>query len=386
MSESTPSVGLRAAPHLAVVSMGYVMFGYAGVPEFFRSAYGIDYAAFGLLLSATLGPFVLVQWPASWLLARTTTTRLLLVATVAHAAVAVALDVAPTYASVLALRTCWGLAGGAVLTVGATHVARLYTGDAASRQQGLYGGMITLGGAVGFLLAPRFVATTGGVGIHAAGALLAVPTVVVLWRHRDDQSTGPRAADSGTPTLSVVTDPAVALASLCYVAVIGSYLTLSTFVTAYFAGLGVVGPLNALVLGTATLGRAAGGSAVFRLPLSDVGVIGAAAAVAVAGFALLAGLSGGPLLVVLPFVVMVAVSVPFGAIYNVAAGATAAQGAALATVVAVGNLAALALPVVTGAIRDTTGDYGGAFALLVGLNAVALVAALGLRRQTGGHR
>jgi nitrate/nitrite transporter NarK len=366
--------------------MGYVMFGYAGVPEFVRGTYGIDYAAFGLLLSATLGPFVLVQWPVSRLLARTTTTRLLLIATVAHAVVALALDVAPTYASLLTLRTLWGVAGGAVLSVGATHVARLYQGDAASRQQGLYGGMITLGGAVGFLLAPRFVATTAGVGVHALGTALALPAVAALWYHRDDRLTRPRGAGGDTPTLSVVTDPTVALASLCYVAVIGSYLTLSTFVTAYFAGLGVIGPLNALVLATATLGRAVGGSAVFRLPLSDVGVIGGAAAVAVAGFALLAGLPGGPLLVALPFVVMVAVSVPFGAVYNVAASTTAVEGTALATVVAVGNLVALVLPVVTGAIRDATGGYAGAFALLVGLNAVALAAALLLRRRARRER
>jgi nitrate/nitrite transporter NarK len=117
-----------------------------------------------------------------------------------------------------------------------------------------------------------------------------------------------------------------------------------------------------------------------------VGVIGGAAAVAVAGFALLAGLPGGPLLVALPFVVMVAVSVPFGAVYNVAASTTAVEGTALATVVAVGNLVALVLPVVTGAIRDATGGYAGAFALLVGLNAVALAAALLLRRRARRER
>jgi cyanate permease len=77
---------------------------------------------------------------------------------------------------------------------------------------------------------------------------------------------------------------------------------------------------------------------------------------------------------------MLAVSVPFGAIYNVAAGATAAEGSALAMVIAVGNLVALVLPVVTGSIRDATGGYEGAFMILVGLNTLAIGAAVLITR------
>ncbi|MEA5387787.1 hypothetical protein VB773_18030 [Haloarculaceae archaeon H-GB2-1] len=200
-----------------------------------------------------------------------------------------------------------------------------------------------------------------------------------------DQSVGPAdgtdVVGGGVSPLSVATDPRVLLASLCYVAIISSYMTLSTFVTAYFDELGVVGPLNALVLGTATVGRGLGGSAVFRLPVGDEGVIGGATGVALAGLLLLAGGSSGPLLVALPFVVMLAVSVPFGAVYNVAASATDAEGTALATVVAVGNLAALAFPAITGTVRDATGGYDGAFVLLGALNALAVGAAVTLSRR-----
>jgi nitrate/nitrite transporter NarK len=72
---------------------------------------------------------------------------------------------------------------------------------------------------------------------------------------------------------------------------------------------------------------------------------------------------------------MLAVSLPFGAIYNVAADATTAEGSALAMVIAIGNLVALVLPVVTGSIRDATGGYEGAFMILVGLNVLAIGAA-----------
>lgn len=380
MTRTDPPLGLRVAPHLAVVSVGYVMFGYAGVPEFYLRRYEIGYASFGLMLSATLLPFVLVQWPASRLVKRTATTRLLVAATVAQAALASTVDFAPTFPAALGLRFLWGLGGGLVLSVGATHVARLYDGDAASRQQGVYGGMLTLGGAFGFLIAPRLTAATNGVGIHALGALVAVPAVGALYRNRSDRLTAPPNAASGAADASALTDRVVLLASLCYVAAIGSYLTLSAFVTAYFEDVGIGGPLNALVLGVATLGRAAGGSAVVGLPVTDPKVIAGASTVAALGFGALAAAPSGPLRVGLPVLVMLAVSLPFGAIYNVAAGAAAAEGSALATVIAIGNLVALALPAVTGSIRDATGGYEGAFALLVGLNALAIGSAVLIAR------
>jgi predicted MFS family arabinose efflux permease len=377
---------LRYAPHAAVASAGYTVFGYAGVPALYLDRFAIGFTAFGLLMSATLLPFVLVQVPAGRLVGRYTTTRLLLWTTAAHAALALLLDVAPTYESLLGLRFVWGCAAGLLLSVGATHVARLYAGGAATQHQGVYGGMLTLGGAVGFLAAPRFAALANGVGIQAGGALLAVPALVALWRHRDERATAPEttAPPSGPSTggpsvgsadesaLSTVTDRTVLLASLFYVAIIGSYMTLSTFVTAYFEELGVVGPLNALVLVTASAGRALGGAAVHRLPGGDAGLVGGATALAVLGFVgLSAGLTGA-VLVALPLVVMLAVSVPFGAVYNVAATATDREGVALATVIAVGNVAALTLPAVTGAVRDATGGYRGAFVLLGLLNALAL--------------
>lgn len=382
MTTSRAPWRLRVAPHLAVLGVGYVMFGYAGVPAFYLDRYGIDYAAFGLLMSATLLPFVLVQWPASRLLRRATSTRLLLWATVGQGALALTLDVSPTYEWLFGLRLLWGVTAGVLLSVGATHIARLYEGTAASRQQGLYGGMLTLGGALGFLTAPRFVAVTGGVGVQALGALFAVPAVGALWTERSDRLTAPTPSEGGVSSVAVATDRRVMLASLCYVAIISSYMTLSTFVTAYFDELGVVGPLNALVLATATVGRGIGGNAVFRLPVGDTGVIGAATGVAFGGFVLLASGSSELLLVVLPFVVMLAVSVPFGAVYNVAASATNAEGTAIATVIAVGNVSALTLPAITGTVRDATGGYDGAFVLLGALNAVAVGAAVALSRRT----
>ncbi|PHQ37401.1 MFS transporter [Halorubrum persicum] len=380
MSHTTPPLGLRVAPHLAIVSMGYVMFGYAGVPDFYLSQYDIGYTSFGLMLSAILLPLVLAQWPASRLVERTTTTRLLIVATVAQAGLASTVDFAPTFPTVLALRFLWGIAAGLVLSVGATHIARLYSGDAASRQQGVYGGMLTLGGAFGFLITPRLVTATGGIGIHALGTLIAVPAVGALYRNRHDRLTGPSESASETAGGSVLTNPVVILASLCYVAAIGSYLTLSAFITSYFEDLGVFGPLNALVLGVATLGRASGGSVVVRFPVTDPKIIAGASAVAVLGFGTLAAAPAGPLRVVLPLLVMLAVSLPFGAIYNVAADATASEGSALAMVIAIGNLVALVLPVVTGSIRDATGGYEGAFLVLVGLNTVAVGSAVLITR------
>lgn len=377
---SVPPIGLRIAPHLAVVSMGYVMFGYAGVPDFYLDRYAVGYASFGLMLSAALLSLVIAQWPASRLVKRTTTTRLLIVVTPVQAILALVVDFVRTFPAVLGFRFLWGLAAGLVLSVGATHIARLYSGDTASGQQGVYGGMLTLGGAFGFLLAPTLVATTDGIGVHALGGLLALPAIGALYRNRDEQLTSPVKTRSDVAVGSVLTNPVVVLASICYVAAIGSYLTLSAFITSYFEDLGILGPLNALVLGVATLGRAAGGSAVVRLSTTDLRVIGGASTVAAVGFGTLAAAPARALRVSLPLVVMVAVSLPFGAIYNVAADATATKGSALAMVIAIGNLVSLVLPVVTGTIREATGGYEGAFALLVGLNTLAVGSAVLMTR------
>ena len=403
MTDAPPT--LRYAPHAAVLSAGYVVFSYAAVPRELMAALDIGFAAFGLLMSAALLSFVLVQPVASRLVESTSTTRVLLAATVAHALLAVALDFAGTFATILALRLCWGAAGGLVLSVGATHIARLYDGGAATFQQGVYGGLLTLGGAVGFLLAPRLLATTGGAGLYGFGAVLALPAVGMLWHHRDDRRTEPdrETADRDASAFAVATDRTVVLASVCYVAVIGSYITISTFVTSYFEGLGVVGSANAAVLLLATIGRASGGVAVGRGAVGDARLIGGASLLGTVGLAALAagvgsgtGVGGGvgaslgagtgtTLVVALPLVVMFAVSVPFGAVYNVAADATASEGAAIATVVAVGNVAALVLPAVTGTIRDSTGEYGGGFALLAALNLAAAAAAAALGTRTDGQ-
>lgn len=369
--------GLRVAPHLAVFSVGYVVFAYTAVPARIVDALGVSFAAFGGLMSAALAAFVLVQVPASRVVDRYPTTRVLLAGLLAHAALAVALDFAVSYRSLLALRFCWGAAGGFVLSVGATHVARLHDGAAATRQQGFYGAMLTLGGALGLVVAPSL-----GTALNAPGALLALPGIVLLWRHRGDETTAPaprRARDDDR----VLTNPVVLLAALCYVAIIGSYITLSTFATAYYADLGVAVGLNVLVLLVASLGRGAGGLAVAG-GVGNASLVGGGTAAAALGFAALALAGGGVVALAVPPFAMLAVSVPFGAVFAVAAAATSREGPALAFVVAAGNVSALVLPAVTGAIRDATGGYRGAFVLLAALNVLAVVGALRLAGPRAG--
>ena len=372
--------GLRVAPHLVVASVGYVVFAYAAVPDALMQELEVGFAAFGLLMSAALAAFVAAQVPTSRLVDRHSTTRLLLVGTAAHALLAVALDFAPSYEALLALRFLWGLTGGFLLSSGATQISRLVSGGAATREQGVYGGMLTLGGAVGFLVAPTLVSLP--VGLNALGGLLALPGLVLLWRHRNTgltaPTTGSDSLDSGTtatqPSVrAVVTHPTVVVASLVYVAIIASYITLSTFITSYYTDLDVLGPLNAAVLLMATLGRAVGGTAVWRWPVSDTGLIGWSAALAALGFGALALGFSGVAVLVLPLVAMVAVSLPFGASYSLAADATGREGTAIATMVAVGNVASLVVPAVTGYLRDVMGSYVGGFAVLAVLNLFAVL-------------
>ncbi len=134
------------------------------------------------------------------------------------------------------------------------------------------------------------------------------------------------------------------------------------------------------MLGTATVGRVVGGSAVMSLPLTDSKIIAGASTVAVFGLGILATSPTVPFRTGLPVVVMFAVSLPFGAIYNIASDAATTEGSALAMVIAVGNLVALMLPIITGSIRDSTGGYEGAFFLLVGLNTLAIGSAVLITR------
>lgn len=378
---------LRSVPHLLVFALGYTLFVVAGLPDVLTTRYGVSLAAFGLLTSLPLGAFVLAQPLASRLAARHSTTRVLLWAALVHALLAVALDLGGDFTTVLALRFAWGLVAGLVLSVGATHIARLSAGSTGTRSQGVYGGAMTLGGAVAFLVGGPVGTATGGFGVHALGVLPAVPAVAVCWHYRGSDFGHPTTDtvvddSSDSSGFAVVTDPTVVLTALVYVAIIGSYVTLSTFVTAFFDDLGVVGPLNALVLVGATVGRVAGGTVGWRFDVADTTLVGWSVLVAAVGFGALAVGPTGPLLLALPFATMLAVSVPFGSVYNVAAAATDADATALALVIAAGNVAALLLPPASGALRESFGSYASSFAVLAALNVVALASAVALARGT----
>ena len=365
------SRGLQYAPHVANFSLGYVMFTYTAVPSFFVSYYHTSLPMIGLLMSMTLVSFVLAQPIASRLIARYSSTRVLIGILVAHAVIAVALDLAPTLRLVFVLRTLWGLVAGLLVSVGATHIARLHSGEMGTLQQGVYGGVLTLGGAVGFLLAPWFVSVGNGFGIHAAGALGAIVAVGLLWQHRDGDQTAPGSDSTQDRTVhNILQNPTVLAAAICYVAIIGSYVTLSTFVTSYFNDLGVVGPLNVAVLVMASVGRALGGPAVSRFSLTDERLIRITTAVAAVAFLALL-VQSRMTAVVFPLVAMGAVSLPFGAVYNLAADATPYEGVAIAFVIGTGNIASVVLPAVTGIALTATGGYHVTFILLAILNGLA---------------
>ncbi|WP_458190367.1 MFS transporter [Haladaptatus sp. NG-WS-4] len=419
---------LEIAPFVAVMSVGYVLFAPAAIPDVLTGRFHVGYTEFGLVTSVPLLSFVLAQAPSSYLTTRYSTTRILLGVTLIHLMLAVTLDFAHTFLTLLALRAVWGLAGGVVLTAGATHIVRLHQGSSATSEQGFYGGALTFGGVVAFLAVPVLLENMGRFGLHTPGTLVGVLAAVACWRHRDESITHPDRSQSTTepdesttvanPTeraanpnerhrtvrstkrkrmanrtskdlLSnvryVLSHPVVVVAAVCYVATMGSYVALSTFITAYFDALDVAGPLNAAVLLVATTGRAVGGVVTDRWEVHDWTVIAVATAMAILGFAVLALARSPTVLLIFPLLAMLAISFPFGAIYGVAGDTTVDAGIALAIVIAAGNLAALLLPAVTGIIRDMTGSYRDAFLLLGALNAIAAITVIGLRAKHDVH-
>lgn len=381
--------GLRYGPHLAAFSVGYVLFAYASVPGTVVSEFGVGYTAVGLLMSVALGAFVVVQTVGGRLVDGRSTLPVLLAIVVINAGFAVVLDLVSSFSVLLGLRALWGLAGGLAVTVCATHISRIYTGPTATLHQGVSGAMFTVGGAVAFVVTPVVVAETGWFGVHAVGALASLPAIVALAsayglaERVGPPEREPTSTDGGAQSesrLEVFRNRTVLLAATCNFATLGGYVTLSTFVAAYFDDLGLVGPLSALALFVASAGRLGGGIAVIRPDIPDGQVIAGAAGVgALSLFALTIG--DGLALVALPLLALAAVSLPFGAIFKTAATATSRDGTAVAFVVAAGNVAALLLPAITGWLRDATGGYDGAFALLAALNLLGAAGGLAIARK-----
>ncbi len=389
-------VGVRYGPHLVAFSVGYVLFSYASIPGVVVTEFDVGYTAVGLLMSVALASFVVVQTVGGRLVNDRPTLYVLLGIGVTNAVFAIVLDLAPSFTSLLVLRAVWGLLGGLAVTVCATHLSRVYQGPTATWHQGLNGATFTFGGAVSFVLTPPLVAQTGWFGVHAVGALTAIPAIVVLWGDRTRANrTGPRtpsapsasvdgsrSADGGraNPPSSILRNRIVLLAAVCNVATLGAYVTISTFVTAYFDDLGIVGPVSAIALFAAALGRVGGGIAVLRPDLGDGRVIAGSASVGAAGLVALTAVDGA-VVVILLLLSLAAVSLPFGAIFKTTATATPRDATAVAIVVAAGNVAALILPAVTGWLRDVTGGYDIAFVLLGLLNLGAAVAGIAIDRR-----
>lgn len=419
--DASAPTALELVPFLAVTSVGYVLFAPAAIPVVLTTRFDVGYTAFGLLTSVPLLSVVVAQAMSGYLTARYSTTRILLVGTAMHVGVTLSLESAATFRTLLGLRAVWGLACGIVLTAGATHIATLHRGTDATYQQGVYGGALTFGGMIAFLAVPSLLDGGAPLGRYGPAVLLGALASAVCWWCRDERITAPnrdrrssdrvatddREASDSTPKTSgngaepsdgrtrltdaassatrLLTHPVVVVAALCYSASLGSYVTLSTFITAYFDDLGVGGPLNVAVLFVATAGRAAGGVVAGRWDVRDRASITAATVAAVAGFGILAVVRSPAVLVFFPLVTMLTVSFPFGAIYGLTADASVDEGAAFAVVIAAGNVAALLLPTATGAIRDATGGYNGAFLVLGVVNAIAAVGIVSLRKPSASR-
>jgi nitrate/nitrite transporter NarK len=373
---------LAVAPHVATLSVGYVTFAYTSVPTVVQERYGVSFVAIGLLMSVVLLGIGLIQIPGGRLLDRISTIEGLVWVSAVHGILAITLDFAPSFAVLIALRMLWGLASGLILLTGATHLARLYDGRAATRQQGIFGGMLTAGGTIALLVVPEVVAITGWVGLHAIGALIAGAAILLTLHGSRNEYARELAAGHGErrPVRELFSRPpipesAIWLAGVCYVAIIGGYISLSTFISSLFADLGITKNLDAVVLFMSSVGRVGGGIVAEAFSTTDERMIVVSMGTASVAFVGLAILSG-PALIVLPLVAMVAISSPFGAVFNLTSDIAADEksGAALAIVIAMGNFAGLVFPTITGAIRDTTGSYASAFGLIAIVCVIGAVA------------
>jgi len=351
--------------------------------EIFRLSHGEA----GLIVTALWIPHAGSQLIAGWI-APAVGVRRLFRWTLCASVVALGVTLlAPSYASLLALRTVTGLLTGASFVLAILYAAA-HTPPARQREsQAMVGAMSYVGCVVAYAGIAVLLEAVGWRAGYLPSLGFYIAALVLLevggWVDEKQLAAPGRASTSRVQwqvrqVLSSFCSPRVALLAIAHLCSFGVIIVVASWLTAYFVRLADMGSrasllVSALVLVAGVLGRVASGRLFGRM--SEISLI--RGGLTCSGLALF-GLAAAPSLSIAPmlaFAVLGCCSLTYGPIVVLALGRSLSEEGArnVGSLTFLATLAASTLPAVIGWLVDRHGSFGPGFVLLGILTASAVV-------------
>jgi nitrate/nitrite transporter NarK len=367
-------------PGVVALLVTLVMLNVSPVLPLLRADFGLSNAEAGLLLSATLLTHAAAQIPGGSLIDAIGCRKSLLIALTGAAVCTLASGAATGFWTLLVLRALLGLGTGGAVIAGLVLARELAPKGRRQASQSIYGGLLTLGALLALASAPLAASAGWQLTFFVEGLLLAA-LLVVCWLLLPPS---PRSAhEAPAPWRALLADRRLYGFAAAHTGTYGLFMTLAAWspsflVQSYQLDLGTAGVLAAGLTVSAAVSRGLGG----MVPSGRGRAAILASTATVAGLLFLLPLApSAAFAVAILFLVGVATSLPFGAVFGGVARACAptAVGRATGIVSAISNGGAFLCPVLIGGALDLSGQFllgfwtvGAVGLLCVGLAALYL--------------
>jgi NNP family nitrate/nitrite transporter-like MFS transporter len=382
---TAPAAPSLLVPVVAGAAQALVFINHAPLLPLIMPELEMTPAQAGLLSTATFGAGGLVALPVGALTDRIGPRRVMSLCLALFTLTAVALGLAPGYATMLLARLVSGAGVTGVFIAGSTYVARLWPGPREYLAQGLFGGATQLGIGAAIFGLPWVAASAGW---RAALVLCALPVTLawLLW-HRAAApvpGTGPSRRASARP----FGDPVVWQLALVNAAGFGLNVVIGGWITVYFVQefalpLTLAGTFGSLPVLIGMVARPLGGVLSARGTLGPRTVILTTLAGTIGALVLLAW-PGRPVAAAIAALVVAGVMTTLSypaSIALVGRVQPQAAGAALGVIATVSPAAVVVGAPLTGALLSLTGDFTVPFLALAALPLAALVWGFALPRD-----
>ncbi len=328
--------------------------------------YGVSYARISILLSALLWFHALMQVPAGMMTDRFGTKRTLVASLLIMSFGNILPAFLPNFELAVSGRVAAGIGTGLSVSSTMKLVALHAPGGRIGMYQSFFGGFFSLGSIISYLVIPH-LAASGWQWVYILPGLLSVPLLAMIPVLR----LGPDASTFSSLDLGRVLRLREGwLLGLCHALSFGSMLSLGNWVPSLMAEISKEGMAigfawgGALVMLTSGVGRLSGGFLLMRS--SPFKVVTASLAVLSALFLGLFLIHSPTLALGLALLASWFASINFGAIFHLAAKATASNSYAtlFGFINLLANLGAILFTLMFGFMKDATGSFTWGFFIL----------------------
>jgi MFS family permease len=288
----------------------------------------------------------------------------------------VLLPLFPNLAWMLTCRFIVGLGSGGAFVAGAGVAASL--GKHSSLGQGLYGGSVQIGSALGLLLTPFLVPIIGWRGSFLFWGLLGIVTLITWIFVRDAHET------SKTENISVVAgvrSPAIWTLGLAHMGTFGLGNAVATWIAVYLAfqyglPLTLAATFGSLALLSGMIFRPLGGILIARHIIGAIPLLRLGTILGCLGVGLLAlPLRSPPLAIIGMTCIAIGATIPYTSVFNEAASLrTVSKGIAQGLVSMISTPTVLLGPPLIGFLYEQTHNFTAAFGSIVLFGCVAITA------------